>query len=66
MITSEEPNVALTGRYNTTETCRKLGICKDTLRDWRKKGAIRCGFRRETGRPFYTGAEIMRVWRASL
>lgn len=66
MITSEEPQVTATGKYTTMEACRKLGLCKDTLRRYRREGKIKCGFRRESGRPFYTGAEIMRFWRAAL
>lgn len=66
MITAEEPKVCLTGRYKTMEACRILGLSKDTLRKYRRQGAIKCGYRRETGRPFYMGAELVRFWRAQL
>ena len=46
MITPEEPRVAATGRYNITETCRALGICRNTLRRYTEEGKIKCGFRR--------------------
>ncbi|MBO8467190.1 MAG: helix-turn-helix domain-containing protein [Bacteroidetes bacterium] len=66
MITSEEPKVSATGRYGTMETCRKLGVCKDTLRRYRSEHKIRCGYRKENGKVFYTGAEILRFWRATV
>ena len=63
---AEEPKVALTGRYSTRETTEVLGITKDTLRKYRREGKIKFGVRKANGRPFYTGAEIMKLWRASL
>lgn len=66
MISANEPEVAATGRYSVTETCAQLGICKNTLRRYTELGLIRCGFRRGSGRKFYTGSEIIRFWRAQM
>lgn len=66
MITSEEPRVAATGRYSSGETSRLLGIHRNTLRRYTDTGAIKCGFRRESGRRFYAGSEILRFWGAQL
>lgn len=64
MITAIEPQVTATGRYNVTQTCSLLGITRTTLGRYVKAGIIKCGFRRETGRKFFTGSELLRFWKA--
>ena len=64
MITSIEPQVSLSGRYPAGEAARLLGIHRHTLRRYTDAGAIKCGFRRESGRKFYAGSEILRFWKA--
>lgn len=66
MIISTEPNVQLTGRYNVMETCKILCIHRNTLHKYTEQGLIRCGFRRANSRKFFTGAEILCFWRATL
>ena len=66
MITSHEPNVSLNGRYTVIETCKILGICRNTLVKYTNMGAIRYGMRRSGPQKFYTGREIMRVWRSQV
>ena len=66
MIAPEEPRVAATGRYSIPETCRALGIHRNTLRLYTQGGLIKCGFRRANGKKFYTGAEILRFWKATM
>lgn len=66
MITATEPDVSETGRYSVTETCRKLGIHRNTLRKYTSLGLIRCGMRRQTERKFYSGREILKFWRGTL
>lgn len=66
MITSIEPKVSDSGRYTVTETCRALGIHKDTLRKYTDENRIKCGFRRDSYRKFYKGSEIKRFWKAQL
>lgn len=61
-----EPNVAATNRYSIAETCKILGIHRNTLMQYTKSGKIRCGFRRENSRKFYLGSEIRRFWIAKL
>lgn len=63
MITPIEPQVASEGRYTVGQTCRALGIHRNTLRRYAKAGLITPGVRRATGRPFYTGADLLRLWR---
>lgn len=66
MITSEEPKVSQTGRYSVTETCGILNISRVTLYRLTNSRFIRCGYRRESGRKFYLGSEILRFWKAQL
>lgn len=64
MITATMPDVDRFGRYSVTETCAALGIHRNTLRKYTEAGMIRTGLRRESCRKFYTGAEIIRFWKA--
>lgn len=64
MITPEEPKVSAEGRYSVSQTCKALGIHRNTLRKYTVAGLIKCGFRRETARKFYRGSEIVRFWKA--
>lgn len=58
----EAPKVCLTGRYSVTETCKLLGIHRNTLLNYTRSGKIRVGFRKATGRKFYLGSEIAKIW----
>lgn len=66
MITTIEPKVSEGGRYSVMQASEALGIHRNTLRNYTEQGLIKCGFRRETGRKFYAGREIIRFWRAQL
>ena len=63
---NEEPRVSDTGRYNTTETCKVLGIHRNTLNRWRKAGYIVATYRRVDRKRVYTGKDIKKCWRAAL
>ena len=58
MITPIEPKVNKEGRYSVTET--------NSLRKYTELGLIKCGLRKQTGRKFYLGHEIIRFWRTLL
>ena len=66
MITAELPNVTVSGRYSITETCKALGIHRNTLRRFTDEGLIRCGFRKMNARKFYQGSEILRFWQEQM
>lgn len=66
MITAIEPQVSETGRYSVTETCKVLGIHRNSLKKYTEQGLIKCGFRKQTARKFYSGREILKFWRAQL
>lgn len=65
-MTNEEPKVADLGRYTVTETCKALGIHRNTLRRWMQAGKIQCKFRRIDNRKVFEGKEIKKVWRIAL
>lgn len=64
MLTPIEPDVNSSGRYSVTQTCRILGIHRNSLRRYTEEGLIRCSFRKNPHRKFYTGREIMRFWQS--
>lgn len=65
-MTNEEPKVADAGRYTMTETCKALGIHRNTLRRWVQAGKMKVKFRRIDNRKVIEGAEIKRAWRIAL
>lgn len=65
-MTNEEPKVADAGRYTMTETCKVLGIHRNTLRRWVQAGKMKVKFRRIDNRKVIDGAEIKRAWRVAL
>lgn len=65
-MTNEEPKVADAGRYTMTETCKVLGIHRNTLRRWLQAGKMKVKFRRIDKRKVIEGAEIKRAWRVAL
>lgn len=65
-MTPHEPKVAATNRYSIGQAAELLGIHRNTLHKWWEAGMIKCGFRRSSGRKFFTGREILRFWNAQL
>lgn len=63
MITSLEPQCADSGRYNTNETAKILGLHINTIRKHADEGYIRFGIRKSNNRRFFLGAEIKKYWR---
>jgi excisionase family DNA binding protein len=65
-MTNIEPKVADAGRYTMTETCKALGIHRNTMRRWVQAGKMKVKFRRIDNRKVIDGAEIKRAWRVAL
>lgn len=65
-MTTTEPKIEKFGRYSTAETAKLLGIHRDTLYKYNKRGWIKCGFHKGTRQKFYLGAEIARFWKAQI
>lgn len=64
MITSVEPKVEARGRYTVAQTCKVLGICRNSLFKYTQEGRIKCLFRADSYRKLYEGKEILRFWSA--
>lgn len=65
-MSNTEPKVADNGRYTVTETCKALGIHRNTLRRWVQAGKMKVKFRRIDNRKVFEGSEIKRAWRVAL
>lgn len=63
-MTATPPEVNLQGRYSSVETVAILKISRPTLRTYAKKGLIKYGVHRSNGRKFFTGKEIIRLWKS--
>ena len=61
-MVTEMPEVNPTSRYSVTETCRLLGIHKNSLRKYTITGRIKAGTRMSTAKKFYLGSEILKFW----
>ena len=65
-MTNVEPKVADSGRYTMTETCKALGIHRNTLRRWLQAGKMKVKFRRIDNRKVIDCSEIKKAWRVAL
>ena len=61
-MVTEQPNVQTDSRYTVTETCKLLGIHRNSLRKYTILGRIKSGVRRATSKKFYLGSEILNFW----
>lgn len=60
MVTSVQPNINPTSRYTISETCKLLGIHRNTLRSYVNAGYIK-SMQNVHGQRF-KGSEILRFW----
>ena len=65
MKNPEAPDIQLTAQYSIKETCRILGICRDTLRTYTRSGYITAHYRACNARPYYTGRSIIRFLKST-
>ena len=63
-MVTEMPQVSDTDEYSITKTAELLGVSDGSIRNWIKKGYIKCGRRRHNGHRFITGKEIKRFYTA--
>ena len=61
-MVTEMPEVTPSSRYTVMETCRLLGIHKNSLRKYTLTGRIKAGTRMSTAKKFYLGSEILKFW----
>ena len=65
-MTNVEPKIADAGRYTMTETCKALGIHRNTIRRWLQAGKMKVKFRRIDKLKVIEGSEIKKAWRVAL
>lgn len=61
-MTTDQPKVNPAGRYSVSDTCRLLGIHRNTLLNHTKKGDIIAHYRKANRSKFYTGMDITKFW----
>ena len=65
-MNQEKPKVVASGKYSVADTCKILGIHRNTLRKYTQEGAIKCGYYKSTRTKFYYGSEILKFWTSEL
>lgn len=65
-MTETMPKVDPKGRYELKAAAEALELNRTTLCHYRKKGLIKAERRVTNGRAVYTGAEIIRFWKATM
>lgn len=61
-MVTEMPEVNDTDEYSITKTAELLGVSDGSIRNWVRKGYIKCGRRRHNNYRFVTGREIKRFY----
>ena len=61
-MTTDQPKVNPAGRYSVNDTCKLLGIHRNTLLNHTKKGDSTTHYRKATRSKFYTGMDITKFW----
>lgn len=59
-----EPKVNKMGKYSLEETAVLLGVHRNTILRYANSGKMNFTVRRGTSRKCFSGAEILRFWRA--
>lgn len=61
-MVNELHNINPDAKFSVSETCKLLGIHRNTLYKYTMKGIIKCGVRSSTHKRFYLGSEIIDFW----
>lgn len=59
------PNVEPTGRYELKAAAEALGVDRSTILRYTNQGLLKCTIKRSNHRRCWTGAELIRFWKAS-
>jgi hypothetical protein len=65
-MTQTEPQVVETAQYELREAAKALKVSTSCVIKWTEKGLLRAKRKRLNGRRYWTGAEILRAWRAQM
>lgn len=61
-MVNTKPQIPDTANYSISEASQILNISRTTLLRHTNDGFVRCKFRKQNKRKFYTGAELKRYW----
>ena len=61
-----EPTISESAKYGLGEAAAILGVSTASISRWTASGLIHAGRRRVNGRRYWTGAELLRAWRAQM
>jgi len=61
-----EPVVEPTARYELRDAAKALEVSPSSIVKWTAAGLLRAGRKRLNGRRCWTGAELIRAWRAQM
>lgn len=50
------------GRYSMTEAAALLGMHRNSLLNYALQGKLKFGVRKNTGRKYFRGADLLRLW----
>ena len=64
-MTTTEPNVSPSGRYELKEAAAALGVDRSTLLRYSRTGLIRFTIKRSNKRKCWSGADLISFWRAN-
>ena len=65
-MTNDEPKVTTSGRYPVCEAARRLGCHRQTLWRYADRLKISPSYNRINNRQYFTGRQLLRIWRAAM
>lgn len=65
-MVTKAPQIAPGEKLELRQTSKALGVSPSTILKWTAAGKMKAGRKRVNGRMFWTGTEILRVWKANM
>lgn len=62
-MTTNEPQVAINGRYSVTQASALLGVHRNTINNYANSGRLKYHLTRYTFRKVFTGRDLLNFWR---
>lgn len=65
-MVANEPQITPSAKFELREVAKILDVHASTVLRWTRMGLMNCTIRKTNHRRVWTGAEIIKVWRASM
>lgn len=62
IMTSNVPNIEKGGKYNMSQACEALGVCRATLNKYVEMKHLPCRHSEGNGRKIFKGEDLLRFW----